>query len=69
MQLIHNFVVFWMIGSQHKEGVITHLAKILKRLNHKQIRKYRSLRGTKQKKCLIQLSGRDEIPLPEVLST
>ena len=29
-QLIHNFIVFRMISSQHKEGMIAHLAKVLK---------------------------------------
>lgn len=32
MQLVHNLVVFWMIGSEHQEWVVTQLTKILKSL-------------------------------------
>ena len=32
-QLVHNFVVLWMISSQHQKGVVTHLTEILKSLD------------------------------------
>ena len=32
VQLVHNLVVFWMIGSEHQKRVVTQLTKILKSL-------------------------------------
>ena len=32
-QLVHNFVVLWMVGSQYEKGVVTHLTEILKSLD------------------------------------